>query len=248
MNNGNFQAPPGFPQYPQAPQQGGYAPQPNPGFQPPPQGAPPGYAPHGFQPPQGGFAPGPQYATPQAPPPAYGPPQGGGFTPPQGPAAPQASGRFRGAAGTQMYQSGEYFTEPGEYTLRVKDVIDKNTRQKGPAVIVVFEVLRGPGNSAGSQKSWMQHLSNAQVAFPQLLAFVAVAGFDADPANEQAVQWVNTQLSQQLETYLEELVTKKTIGGKPMIGKVVHMSATPHVTKTNQKNILRTKFSVERQP
>lgn len=261
MNNGNFQGPPGYPQYPP---QGGYAPSPAPGFTPPQQ-PPPGYAPPGFTPPApmpppaapqgppGGFAPGPGYAPPQAPqggfaPPGYGPAAQhtqAGYNPP----APQGSGMFRGANGTQMFQSGEYFSEAGEYDVRVVDIVQKNTRKQGPAVIVEFEVIRSStaGTPVGCKRSWLQAIQNAQVAFPNLLEFVAVVGFNVDKSNPQAVQWVNTQLAPNVERFLEELVQSKTIEGRSVIGKVLHVSTSNGVTKGKGIPIIKVRLSVAQQ-
>lgn len=263
MNNGNFQGPPGY----QYPPQAGYTPSPAPGFTPPQQ-PPPGYAPPGFAPPapmppqvppqapQGGFAPGPGFAPPPQAQPPQGPPPGAyappGYGPPAGyppPQAPRGTGMFRGANGTQMFTSGEYFTEAGEYDVRVVDVVQKNTRKQGMAVIVEFEVIRSstPGTPVGCKRSWLQAIQNAQVAFPNLLEFVAVAGFNVDKSRPEAVQWVNTQLAPNVERYLEELVQSKTIEGRPIVGKVIHVSTSNGVTKGKGIPIIKVRLSVAHQ-
>jgi len=151
------------------------------------------------------------------------------------------SNRFAGMERAEVYTQGSYF-DTGEYKAVIKDVLMKDTRNSGPAVIVEFEVVESSNANApaGCKRSWVQTLKSKDVAWPNLLAFLAVL-FGVDSSNAAQVQWINTQLAPNSARFMEELVDRKTVNGQPVVGKVIRVSAFPHTTKQN-KTITRVRF------
>ena len=232
MSNYNPNQPP-YGQYTQAPA----AP---PGYAPPPA-APPGYGPPQAAPPQGYAPPGPYgvpgaYNPPAAPPQGYAPP---GYGSPQVPGMPpaQQGGMFGGLNQANSFESGSYFdiaTEgPGTYLCEIVKVLAKQTQAKGPALIVELRVVgsENPRCPVGTTHGWVQTLSDRNIAFPNILAFLgAVAGFHS--ADE-----INARVKPNAEAMLEEAIQRGTLTGKRVV-----VSAHAHTTKKGQV-ITRIKFS-----
>lgn len=149
---------------------------------------------------------------------------------------------FAGMQKAEVFTQGSYF-EPGEYRAVIKEVLYKDTRKSGPAVIVEFELTESSNPTApvGAKRSWVQTLKNKDVAFPNLLGFLAVL-FDMDPNNGQHVQWVNSQLAPHSERFMEEVTTSQTVNGASVKGKEIRISAFAHTTKVGQ-TITRLRFA-----
>lgn len=219
------------------------------GFPPNFQGGPsfqPGPAP-AVQPayggPPAGFQPGPHGPAPVTPGPQF---QGGAPAPAAAPTGP-APGRFTGANGRQASVTGQYFDlntdgGPGAYLCKIVDVKDINTQKSGAAVVFELEVVestRPDKVPPGSKRSVFQDFKDRNVAFQNLLGYVAAA-IGADVSIPEQLAWVNTELSQRLESELEGACYRKSLNGKYVI-----VSTMPHTTRRGQL-ITRCRFSPKR--
>lgn len=148
-------------------------------------------------------------------------------------------GRFSGMNESKTFESGSYFDGPGEYVASIKDVLFKDTRKSGPAVIVSFEIVTSnvPDKTpAGCARSYVQPLKNKDVAFPNLLAFLAAGwGLDVtDPADKATIDGPFAKASEQT---LEDACEKKTLNGRR-----VRITADYHIT-AKKEQITRLRFA-----
>ena len=87
-------------------------------------------------------------------------------------------GMFDGMATAEVFEKGKFFA-PGEYDLKVKKMIGKNTQRAGYCVIVEFTILASdhPEFPVGSDASWVQPMRHQQAALSSLKEFlIALAG------------------------------------------------------------------------
>lgn len=90
-------------------------------------------------------------------------------------------GIWDGVQNAQIFERGT-FLEEGHYKARIKRCLDKTTRKSGQAFIAEFELIESSNQAKhpiGQTASWFQKLTDKDVAFPAIKAFVAaVLGYD----------------------------------------------------------------------
>lgn len=151
-------------------------------------------------------------------------------------------GKFSGMGAAKVFSQGSYFDGVGEYDCLIKNVMDKDSRNSGACVIVEMEVVASSNPEkvpVGSKKSWVQTLAKKDIAFPNLLMFLAASlGYDSNKGEH--AQFINEQLAPKSEALLEEACDEK--GSRPLNGKRIHVSCAPHITK-DKRSITRVRFS-----
>ncbi len=98
-----------------------------------------------------------------------------------------ATNMFEGLGKADIFQRGKFFQPDFDGVVIIRKTILKNTRAKGIAFIVEFEVEKTnhEKHPVGSKGSWFQKLQDTTVAFPAIRAWAAAcAGYETNQVAE----------------------------------------------------------------
>jgi hypothetical protein len=98
-----------------------------------------------------------------------------------------ATNMFSGLGNAEVFQRGKFFQPDFDGIVIIRKTILKNTRAKGIAFIVEFEVktTNHDKHPVGSKGSWFQKLQDTTVAFPAIRAWAAAcAGYETNQIAE----------------------------------------------------------------
>jgi hypothetical protein len=99
-----------------------------------------------------------------------------------------AQNMFKGLGDADIFQRGKFFQPDFDGIVIIRKTILKNTRAKGLAFIVEFEVKTSnlvDKHPVGSKGSWFQKLQDTTVAFPAIRAWAAAcAGYETNQIAE----------------------------------------------------------------
>jgi hypothetical protein len=123
-------------------------------------------------------------------------------------------GQFSDVGSAEIYQKGAFF-KPGSYTVEIKKCLVKDAR-KGKMFIVECKILASNNaeEKPGDSRTWLQKMTNPDVARPALKAF-ALAAVGVDPQDAAKVKAVP---SNEVEDVLDAAcdATKQALKGRTL--------------------------------
>ena len=121
----------------------------------------------------------------------------------------------------KIFDKGSYL-EPGRYTLKVLKAFTVETRDKGPALIVDFEVLESSNEDiqVGSVKNWYQSLSDKDIAFSEIKKFMKHL-MHVSEADEDRWAEFEEQLPAIMEDVSQEKWRQQDAEDHPLNGEVI---------------------------
>jgi hypothetical protein len=132
-------------------------------------------------------------------------------------------GMFDELGSAQAVEKGKWF-KPGDYDLRVKQVIGKQTQKSGFCSIVAFEILNTthPEFPVGSDASWVQPMGKLQIALSAIKEFmIALAGLKVSDKDK-------------IKTLIDPIAAKSWEAAcgaaNPYAGMVIHLNAYERLT------------------
>jgi len=157
-------------------------------------------------------------------------------------------GLFTGIEDADLFQRGKFLTPDFVGVLEVRKTVAFQTRSHGMAFIVEFEILESnkPEGTTrtiqvdgaekvvadafpvGTKATWFQKLSDKDIAFPAIKAFVAVlSGYTLDQKDK-----IDEELSPELADLLDTCT--ETPDDNPLVGLRINVTTTGVVTKNNR--------------
>ncbi len=139
---------------------------------------------------------------------------------------------FSGLNNAPVFEKGNPL-KPGTFDLQITRVIAKQTFNKGPALIVEFEILNAyghPDHRAGDKVGWYQGLIDPSVALPSIKSFmIAALGYDYKTQKKE----VDEKIAPELEGLLTEAINNGSLNKEKI-----------HVTTFQKKTKKGTDFTV----
>lgn len=142
-------------------------------------------------------------------------------------------------AKSPVFNKGNYLKPGGQFRLRITNSFGKKTQQIGFVFIVEFEILESSLDSqkAGSKGSWMQKLSDENIAFPAIKEFlIALLGIDMsdeeemDEFNDSCEELMENAGDDRWENMNAEKLESK---GHPLLGNTIKVETYTKKTKAN---------------
>lgn len=139
-----------------------------------------------------------------------------------------ANALFKGMKDAQVFERGNWMQPDCLYDLEIKRTFIKDTLKIGPCFIVEFLVLKSTCDKhpPGSKVTWLQKLTNKNVAFGALKLFTYPV-LDAEYPKDK--KFITEEIDPQLEEFLTEACETNNWAGRKVRCQTVG-------TKTKEKN------------
>jgi hypothetical protein len=131
----------------------------------------------------------------------------------------------------EVFGRGIYLL-PGNYKLRLLKMFTIETRDKGAALIVDFEVVESDNDRipVGATKNWYQGLQDKDIAFPAVKDFL-LALFGIDMSDDEAVEEFEEGLEDLMEESSDDAWKNKEAEDHPLHGKTIAVECFNKKTK-----------------
>ena len=132
---------------------------------------------------------------------------------------------FAGLNQAEAFAKGKFF-KPGDYELRVKQVLAKQTQRSGLCTIVAFEILASthPEYPVGGEASWVQPMKNPSIALSAIKEFLCALAC-LEPGRDVA------RIKAELDPYAAAAFEAACGDSNPFMGMLVNLNAFERLTQ-----------------
>lgn len=133
--------------------------------------------------------------------------------------------------GAQIFGRGRYLKD-GNYKLTILKMYTIETRNKGSAFIVDFNVNESdnPDIQEGQKRNWYQALKDKDIAFSAIKEFM-LAAFSIDQSNEDELKEFEDGLDEMMEEFADEKWKELPDKEHPLHGRPIGVSCFTKQTK-----------------
>src|SRR5690606_28374806 len=126
-----------------------------------------------------------------------------------------------GVKDADIFGRGRYLKD-GKYKLKLLKMFTYETRNKGAALIVDFEVMDSDNDeiAVGSKRNWWQGLSDKDIAFPAVKEFM-ISLFNVNLSDPEEEKQFSEELPEVLEKATDEKWKDKPDDEHPLHGMTI---------------------------